>query len=207
MGSFPEVRSLVTSSHPTTITQAVTLVVSLTEEAVRIKKIPAKGSDKKETHVESTSGGKRKFSHSNKGMRVNKNNDNFYANKRREVNPPRGAKAFVATNETGGRSYACSKPKCDKCKYHHVGRCMKVKCDKCGKVGHSKETCWAGTGRGNMNQGGNGNNNEGGNGNGKGQGCYNCVDKGNFRKDCPKENQACGRAFVIEAEMHDRTRT
>ncbi|KAJ0926534.1 putative nucleotidyltransferase, Ribonuclease H [Helianthus annuus] len=213
-GLHPEIRSLVSSAQPTTITQAVTLAVSLTEEAVRMEKIPAKGSEKKETHVESTSGGKRKFSHSNKGMRVN-NNDGTNANKRREVNPPRGGKAFTATNETRGKGYLGTLPKCDKCKYHHEGRC--AKCDKCGRIGHYKETCWVGRGKGNTNRGGNGNNNQGrndngngtgnrngnnngnGNGAGKGQGCYNCGDNGHYRKDCPKENQARGRAFVIGA--------
>ncbi|XP_021979956.1 heterogeneous nuclear ribonucleoprotein A1-like [Helianthus annuus] len=59
-------------------------------------------------------------------------------------------------------------PRCDVCQYHHVGQCRVRKYESCGRVSHSKETCWAGTGRGNGGQkgygNGNGNNNRGGNG-------------------------------------------
>ncbi|XP_022019446.1 aspartate and glycine-rich protein-like [Helianthus annuus] len=59
-------------------------------------------------------------------------------------------------------------PKCDVCQYHHAGQCRVRKCESCGKNGHSKETCWAGTGRGNGGQrgygNGKGNGNRGGNG-------------------------------------------
>ncbi|XP_022032269.1 N66 matrix protein-like [Helianthus annuus] len=51
-------------------------------------------------------------------------------------------------------------PKCDVCQFHHTGRCRAGKCETCGKVGHAKETCWYGAGRGNNGQRGNGNGNE-----------------------------------------------
>ncbi|XP_021991411.1 probable ATP-dependent RNA helicase vasa-like [Helianthus annuus] len=56
-------------------------------------------------------------------------------------------------------------PKCDIYQLRHVGRCRYGKCETCGKIGHSKETCWYGAGRGNGRRGGNGNGNRGGNGN------------------------------------------
>ncbi|MFS7929781.1 putative transcription factor interactor and regulator CCHC(Zn) family [Helianthus anomalus] len=205
-GLAPEILSMVTSSKPPTISEAIDLAVALTEEALRLDKFSKPGSNKKETHVESSSGNKRKFSNLKKGTQAN--NDNWNANKRREVNPTRGTKAYGATNEASGKGYLGSKPKCDKCKFHHNGRCPRAKCDKCGKEGHNKETCWVGTGGRNTNRGGNNNNNHGGNnnnnnqgrnGNGRGQGCFGCGDLGHFLKDCPKENQARGRVFTIGA--------
>ncbi|XP_035838849.1 uncharacterized protein LOC118486478 [Helianthus annuus] len=96
-GLAPEILSMVTSSKPPTISEAIDLAVALTEEALRLDKFSKPGSNKKETHVESSSGNKRKFSNLKKGTQAN--NDNWNANKRREVNPTRGTKAYGATNE------------------------------------------------------------------------------------------------------------
>ncbi|XP_022003791.1 cold shock protein 1-like [Helianthus annuus] len=81
------------------------------------------------------------------------------ANKRKEVNPLAGARGG---DEAKG--YMGTLSKCEICQYHHAGQCRVRKCESCGKVGHLKETCWVGTGRGG--QRGFGNNNRGGNGNG-----------------------------------------
>ncbi|XP_022040358.1 aspartate and glycine-rich protein-like [Helianthus annuus] len=59
-------------------------------------------------------------------------------------------------------------PKCNVCQFHHASQCRYRKCESCGKNGHSKETCWAGTGRGNGGQRGNGNGNGNCGGNGYG---------------------------------------
>ncbi|KAJ0591942.1 putative nucleotidyltransferase, Ribonuclease H [Helianthus annuus] len=53
-------------------------------------------------------------------------------------------------------------PKCDVCQYHRPSQYRVRRCESCGKDGHSKNTCWVGTGRGG--QRGFGNNNRGGNG-------------------------------------------
>ncbi|XP_021975532.1 N66 matrix protein-like [Helianthus annuus] len=168
--------SMVTTSKPATITEAIDLSVALTEEAIS-------------------------------------------ANKKKDVNPPAEVKSVV---ENKGKGYMGTLPKCDVCQYHHAGQCRVRKCESCGKVGHSKETCWAGIGRGgqrgygngNNNRGGNGygnrpqggnggngnrgnfgnqagsgnrgaNNNQGGNGNGNGRGlgCFNCGDVGHFKRE------------------------
>ncbi|KAJ0796101.1 putative transcription factor interactor and regulator CCHC(Zn) family [Helianthus annuus] len=218
-GLAPQILSMVTASKPPTISEAIDMGVALTEEALRMGKFLKSETNKKETRVESSGDNKRKFSKLKKGTQAS--HDNSPANKRREANPPLGTKAYGATNETSGKGYLGTKPRCDRCKFHHDGRCPRPKCDKCGKEGHNKETCWAryaNRGRngnyhqgGNNNQGGNhknnqegnnnnnNNNNEGGNGNGRGQGCFNCGDMGHFRKDCPKENQARERVFTIGA--------
>ncbi|XP_022024201.1 N66 matrix protein-like [Helianthus annuus] len=121
--------SMVTTSKPATITEAIDLSVALTEEAIR------------------------KFSNFKKGTSS--------ANKKKEVNPPAEIKTGA---ENKGKGYMGTQPKCDVCQYHHAGQCRVRKCESCGKVGHSKETCWAGTGRGGQRGYGNGNNNRGGNG-------------------------------------------
>ncbi|KAJ0680826.1 putative retrotransposon gag domain-containing protein [Helianthus annuus] len=66
-GLAPEIRSMVTSSHPATIRSAVSLAVSLTEDAVRMETLTRKGSDKKDSVDESKSSGKRKWSNFKKG--------------------------------------------------------------------------------------------------------------------------------------------
>ena len=68
-GLAPEIRSHVTAAEPTTITQAVTLAVSLNEDAIRMKKYNVKGDEKKDSHVESSTGGKRSYSNFKKGTR------------------------------------------------------------------------------------------------------------------------------------------
>ncbi|XP_022007379.1 uncharacterized protein LOC110906575 [Helianthus annuus] len=115
----------------------------------------------------------------------------------RQNNSQKDAKAFVATNDTSPKKYDGTLPKCERCKYHHLGDCRVVKCDKCGKNGHRTESCW---GTGNNTGSGSGNGNKNGNGNGRGQGCFGCGSKDHFKKDCPKENPAQGRAFVIGAK-------
>ncbi|XP_022013925.1 uncharacterized protein LOC110913399 [Helianthus annuus] len=84
-------------------------------------------------------------------------------------------------------------PKCELCAYHHVGNYRKY--DKCGKLGHRTESCW---GSGNRSGRENRNNNK--NGNGREQGCFGCGSKDHFKRDCPKENQARGRSFVMGAK-------
>ncbi|XP_035840257.1 DNA-binding protein HEXBP-like [Helianthus annuus] len=145
---------MVTSSKPATITEAIDLSVSLTKEAIRLNKFSTPDQNKKETHVESSGENKRMSSNFKKGTSS--------TNKKDETSAPAKAK---------GKGYMGTLPKCDACQLHHNGRCRAGKCESCGKVGHLKETCWVGNGRGG--QRGFGNNNRGGNGYG------NCPKGGN----------------------------
>ncbi|XP_022032277.1 cold shock domain-containing protein 3-like [Helianthus annuus] len=206
---------MVTTSKPATITEAIDLSISLTEEAIRLNKFSNGDQKKKETHVESSGENKRKFSNFKQGTSS--------VSKKGESNTPARAKTGV---ESKGKGYMGALPKCDICLYHHSGQCKLRKCESCGKEGHSKNTCWVGTGAGrgnnshrgfgNNNRGGNGNGNrnggngnrgnvgnqtgnrgannaQGGNGNGRGPGCFNCGDVGHFKREYPKLNQTQGR--------------
>ncbi|XP_021981241.1 aspartate, glycine, lysine and serine-rich protein-like [Helianthus annuus] len=205
---------MVTTANPATITQAVTLAVSLTKDADRMKKLSLKITEKMETHAESSGDKKRK--HSSLNQATQNNNKNSNNNKKHDSNPPHEAKTFAAANETGVKKYLGNLPKCDKCKYHHLGACRGPKCEKCGKLGHRTEDCRGrgnvggngngngnrngnNAGNGNGNGNGNGTSNRNGNGNGRNQGCFGCGSKEHYTKDCPKENNAQGRAFVIGA--------
>ncbi|KAJ0556778.1 putative nucleotidyltransferase, Ribonuclease H [Helianthus annuus] len=172
-GLAPEIRSMVTSSHPATIRSAVSLAVSLTEDAVRMKTLTRKGSDKKDSVDESKSSGKRKWSNFKKGN-----------NATNQTATTQDVKAFSATvnaTSSGPRKYTGPLPKCNKCNYHHVGTCESAKCKRCGKVGHKMETCRVVLPK-------------------KDKGCYECGAEDHFKRQCPKLNPAKGRAFVIGAK-------
>ncbi|XP_021985965.1 N66 matrix protein-like [Helianthus annuus] len=144
---------MVTTSKPPTITEAIDLSVALTKEAIRLNKFSISDQKKRDTHIESSGENKRKFSNFKKGTSS--------TNKKEEANAP--AKIKIGA-ENKGKGYMGTLPKCDACQLHHNGRCRAGKCESCGKVGHSKETWWVGTGRGGQRGYGNGNNNRGGNG-------------------------------------------
>ncbi|KAJ0796350.1 putative transcription factor interactor and regulator CCHC(Zn) family [Helianthus annuus] len=223
-GLAPQIISMVTSSKPATITEAIDLSVALTEEAIRLNKFDEAEPKKKETHVESSGGNKRKFSNFKQGT---------------GVVVKKGEQNALAQDTAGGRKkgkgYMGAQPKCNSCQRHHSGRCRLRVCESCGKFGHMKDFCWASAGRGGQggsgnrnNRGGNGNrpqgnnggdgnrvnhtnqagamnrnqgNNQAGNDGGNGQrpGCFNCGDVGHYKRNCPELNQARGRVFNIEA--------
>ncbi|KAM0042770.1 putative hydrolase, Nucleotidyltransferase [Helianthus debilis subsp. tardiflorus] len=176
---------MVTSAKPQTITEAVTLAVSLTEDCVRMKKLSLNPTEKTETHAESFGDKNRKHTSLNQATH---NNKGF--NKKRDANPSQEAKTLAT------KAYQGSMPKCLKCKYHHERACRIPRCDKCGKLGHQAEDCW---GKG-KNRNRNGTRNKNGNGKGRNQGCFKCGSNNHFMKDCPEGNNAQARAFVIGAK-------
>ncbi|KAJ0590440.1 putative nucleotidyltransferase, Ribonuclease H [Helianthus annuus] len=224
-GLAPQIISMVTSSKPATITEAIDLSVALTEEVIRLNKFDEAEPKKKETHVESSGGNKRKFSNFKQGTSG--------VVKKGESSTPA---QVTAGSGKKGKGYMGAQPKCNSCQRHHSGRCDLKVCEACGKTGHLKDSCWAidgqrdqgGFGNRNTNRGGNGNrlqgnnggdgnrvnnanqvgavnrnqrNNQVGNGGGNGQrpGCFNYGDLGHYKRNCPELNQARGRVFNIEA--------
>ncbi|KAJ0824772.1 putative nucleotidyltransferase, Ribonuclease H [Helianthus annuus] len=182
-GLAPEFRGMVTSAKPQTITEAVTLAVSLTEDCVRMEKLSLNPTEKTVTHAESSGDKKRKHANLNQVTRNNKG-----SNKKRDTNPSKEAK-------NSAKGYQGTMPKCQKCKYHHDGACRIPRCDKCGRLGHRTEDCWS---KG-KNQNGNGAGNRNDNGKGRNQGCFKCGSNDHFMRDCPKKDNAQARAFVIGA--------
>ncbi|KAJ0653066.1 putative transcription factor interactor and regulator CCHC(Zn) family [Helianthus annuus] len=181
-GLAPQILSMVTASKPPTIIEAIDLSVTLTEEALRMGNFSGSEANKKETHAECSGNKKRKSSNLKIGTQVSYGS--FKANKRREVNLPRGRKAYGATNKAGGKVYLRTKPRCEECNFHHEGQCLRPKCGRCGKEGHSKDACWVKY--------------PDGRDNGKVPGCYRCGEVGHFRKDFPRKNQT-------RKGLHDRS--
>ncbi|XP_022030234.1 N66 matrix protein-like [Helianthus annuus] len=127
---------MVTSSKPETITEAIDLSVSLTEEAIRLNKFSNSDQKKKETHVESSGENKRKFSNFKKSTGI--------ASKKKNVNPPEEAKTCVGRG--GQRGYG-------------NGNGNRQQGGNGGNGNHGNARNQAGNRGANVNRGGNGNGN------------------------------------------------
>ncbi|XP_021974370.1 N66 matrix protein-like [Helianthus annuus] len=125
-GLAPQIMSMVTTSKPETITEAIDLSISLTEEANRLNKFSNGDQKKKETRVESSGAGRGNNGHRGFG------NNNRGGNGNGNRNGGNGNRGNVG-NQTGNRGA---------------------------------------------------NNAQGGNRNGRGPGCFNCVDVGQFKREC-----------------------
>ncbi|MFS7983414.1 putative transcription factor interactor and regulator CCHC(Zn) family [Helianthus anomalus] len=204
-GLAPQIISMVTSSKPATITEAIDLSVALTEEAILLDKFSDAEPKKKETHVESSGGNKRKFSNFKQGTSC--------VVKKGESSAPA---QVTAGSGKKGKGYMGTQPKCNTCQRYHSGRCGLKVCEACGKTGHLKDSCWATVGQGGQGGFGNRNNNRSGNGNrpqgnngGNGNRGNNANQAGAMNRtkgitklemrNCPELNQARGRVFNIEA--------
>ncbi|KAJ0511452.1 putative transcription factor interactor and regulator CCHC(Zn) family [Helianthus annuus] len=177
-GLAPQILSLVTTSKPSTITEAINMSMALMEEEVRRGEFST-AEVKKKTAIEASRDNKRKLANF---KMVTRGSSKKKAKKRKD--------------------YMGILPKCDNCLRYHVGRCRYGKCAYCGKREHPKETCWQDTECGNGGQDGS-ENHEGDNDNDncrgrmsdkqkRARGCFNCGSKKHFRKYCPKNNQTQG---------------
>ncbi|KAD3336672.1 hypothetical protein E3N88_32191 [Mikania micrantha] len=115
-GLTPQIRGMVTSAEPTTLTKAILLAASLTDEMIRTGTLT-----KKQT------GGKRKRTE----YQGRKTNNNV----KKDQNT---VKNFMAAT-TERKQYNGPLPKCNKCNYHHHGNCSF--CNRCKKNGHSEPQC------------------------------------------------------------------
>ncbi|KAI3819234.1 hypothetical protein L1987_13059 [Smallanthus sonchifolius] len=165
-GLVPQIQSMVTSSNPTTIQQAIRLAHRLTDRAVTQGTLPPRG-----TASKATDSNKRKFD-------GNTNTKSFQCNppqqQQRRFEPTKTFNQSTSSSQNQG-NYVGKYPKCNKCVFHHNGACDKHRCQRCGKIGHATKDC-----RGELQP------KQPFQQQGSTRGCYECGKEGHFRKYCPQ---------------------
>ncbi|KAK1424218.1 hypothetical protein QVD17_19539 [Tagetes erecta] len=211
-GLVPEIRMNVTSANPTTIQSAVRMAKRITDQAVELGTLPAKGSSR-------VNEGKRKWEGTGYGNNFDKgqsSSQQVQPNTRRFDN---NRNFNQSVNRNSG--YVGPYPKCDKCGRHHPGVCNRVQCQRCDKFGHTYRDCKVRLDDGNQqgtyqrdnnnnnNKGKNGNNNFNKGNNGHNKNCHRCGKPSHWKNECPENkkdngnggnnggNAARGRAFTI----------
>ncbi|GJY35627.1 putative reverse transcriptase domain-containing protein [Tanacetum coccineum] len=171
---FPErIKGNITSSKPATLHDAINMARELVEQAVqgRATRIGESNKRKWEDHQRN-----------NNNNRNRNNNYHQQQNRRQET-----ARAYAAA-PTENRGYAGNLPKCNRCNFHHSGRCP-PKCQKCQRTGHLEKDCRAillGACNDFL----------------QNATCYGCGEKGHLKNKCHKAgNQhkegARARAYVV----------
>ncbi|GJU91895.1 putative reverse transcriptase domain-containing protein, partial [Tanacetum coccineum] len=186
---FPErIKGNITSSKPATLHDAINMARELVEQAVQGKATRIGESNKRkwEDHQRNTNNNNNNpNNNNNNNNNNNRNRNNNYhqqQNRRQET-----ARAYAAA-PTENRGYAGNLPKCNRCNFHHSGRCP-PKCQKCQRTGHLEKDCRAilpGACNDFL----------------QNATCYGCGEKGHLKNKCPKAgNQhnegARARAYVV----------
>ncbi|KAI3802549.1 hypothetical protein L1987_30685 [Smallanthus sonchifolius] len=205
-GLVPQIQSMVTSSNPTTIQQAIWLAHRLTDQAVAQDTLPPRGA------LSKTADNKRKFDSSfPKTFQSNPpSQQQQQQQQHRKFEPSKNNSQSNSSQQNQG-SYVGKYPKCNKCNFHHHGACDRYRCQRCGKMGHLAKDCrvdlqnkqtppgnapkgcfecgkewhfkkYCPQLRRNGNRNGNGNNHQGGNGNGNNHQGGNGNNNGNGAK-------------------------
>ncbi|GJU02947.1 putative reverse transcriptase domain-containing protein [Tanacetum coccineum] len=167
---------------------AINMARELVEQAVQGKATRIGESNKRkwEDHQRNTNNNNNNpNNNNNNNNNNNRNRNNNYhqqQNRRQET-----ARAYAAA-PTENRGYAGNLPKCNRCNFHHSGRCP-PKCQKCQRTGHLEKDCRAilpGACNDFL----------------QNATCYGCGEKGHLKNKCPKAgNQhnegARARAYVV----------
>ncbi|GJW30979.1 putative reverse transcriptase domain-containing protein [Tanacetum coccineum] len=182
---FPErIKGNITSSKPATLHDAINMARELVEQAVQGKATRIGESNKRkwEDHQRNTNNNNNNPNNNNNNNRNRNNNYHQQQNRRQET-----ARAYAAA-PTENRGYAGNLPKCNRCNFHHSGRCP-PKCQKCQRTSHLEKDCRAilpGACNDFL----------------QNATCYGCGEKGHLKNKCPKAgNQhnegARARAYVV----------
>ncbi|GJQ90324.1 putative reverse transcriptase domain-containing protein [Tanacetum coccineum] len=182
---FPErIKGNITSSKPATLHDAINMARELVEQAVQGKATRIGESNKRkwEDHQRNTNNNNNNPNNNNNNNRNRNNNYHQQQNRRQET-----ARAYAAA-PTENRGYAGNLPKCNRCNFHHSGRCP-PKCQKCQRTGHLEKDCRAilpGACNDFL----------------QNATCYGCGEKGHLKNKCPKAgNQhnegARARAYMV----------
>ncbi|GJT36395.1 putative reverse transcriptase domain-containing protein [Tanacetum coccineum] len=185
---FPErIKGNITSSKPATLHEAINMARELVEQAVqgRAARIGESNKRKWEDNQRNNNNNNHNYNNNNNNNNNNRNRNNNYhqqQNRRQET-----ARAYAAA-PTENRGYAGNLPKCNRCNFHHSGRCP-PKCQKCQRTGHLEKDCRAilpGACNDFL----------------QNATCYGCGEKGHLKNKCPKAgNQhnegARARAYVV----------
>ncbi|GJU53022.1 putative reverse transcriptase domain-containing protein [Tanacetum coccineum] len=183
---FPErIKGNITSSKPATLHDAINMARELVEQAVQGKATRIGESNKRkwEDHQRNTNNNNNNPNNNNNNNNRNRNNNYHQQQNRRQET----ARAYAAA-PTENRGYAGNLPKCNRCNFHHSGRCP-PKCQKCQRTGHLEKDCRAilpGACNDFL----------------QNATCYGCGEKGHLKNKCPKAgNQhnegARARAYVV----------
>ncbi|GKA87118.1 putative reverse transcriptase domain-containing protein [Tanacetum coccineum] len=187
---FPErIKGNITSSKPATLYDAINMARELVEQAVQGKAARIGESNKRkwEDHQRNTNNNNNNPNNNNNNNRNRNNNYHLQQNRRQET-----ARAYAAAL-TKNRGYAGNLPKCNRCNFHHSGRCP-PKCQKCQRTGHLEKDYRAilpGACNDFL----------------QNATCYGCGEKGHLKNKCPKAgNQhnegARARAHVVVENPH-----
>ncbi|KAI3686594.1 hypothetical protein L1987_80274 [Smallanthus sonchifolius] len=164
-GLVPQIQSVVTSSNPTTIQQAIRLAHRLTDQAVAQGTLPPRGT------LSKTADNKRKFDSS--FPKTFQSNPPSQQQQHRKFEPSKNNSQSNSSQQNQG-SYNGKYPKCNKCNFHHHGACDRYRCQQCGKMGHLAKDCRVDL-----------QNKQTPPGNAP-KGCFECGKEGHFKKDCPQ---------------------
>ncbi|GJX38887.1 reverse transcriptase domain-containing protein [Tanacetum coccineum] len=161
---------------------AINMARELVEQAVQGRATRIGESNKRKWEDHQRNNNNNNNNNHNNNNRNRNNNYHQQQNRRQET-----ARAYAAA-PTENRGYAGNLPKCNRCNFHHSGRCP-PKCQKCQRTGHLEKDCRAilpGACNDFL----------------QNATCYGCGEKGHLKNKCPKAgNQhnegARARAYVV----------